>query len=76
MTSSVRATPRSVPVPVRDGLAVLATVVLVLGVDALGMASFAIAPAATAHSIVALGPMHVFVAAMSVGVLRYWRAER
>ena len=38
MTSSVCTTPRSPPVPVRGRLAVvLATVVLVLGVDALGM---------------------------------------
>ena len=84
MTSSVHATPRSPSVPVRDGLAVvlavLATVVLVLGVDALGIASdvalLAIDPAATALSVVALTPMHVIVAAVSVRVLRHWRAER
>ena len=80
MTSSVHTTPRSPSVPVRGGLAVvlavLANVVLVLGVDALGIASavalFAIDPV----SVVALTPMHVIVAAGSVWVLRYWRAEQ
>jgi hypothetical protein len=61
-------------------LAVLATVVLVLGVDALGIASdvalLAIDPTATSLSVVGLTPMHVIVAAMPVRVLRHWRAER
>ena len=84
MTSSVHATPRSPPVPVRGGLAVvlavLATVVLVFGVDALGIASavalLVIGPAATALSVVALTPMHVTVAAMPVQVPHHWRAGR
>jgi len=84
MTSSVHPTPRSPSVPVRGGLAVvlavLATVVLVLGVDALNIASdvalFAIDPATTSLSVVALMPMHVIVAAMPVRVLHHWRAER
>jgi hypothetical protein len=61
-------------------LAVLANVVLVLGVDALGIASavalLAIDPAATPLAVVALVAMHRIVAAGSVWVLRYWRAER
>jgi hypothetical protein len=61
-------------------LAVLANVVLVVGVDALGIASdvalLAIDPTATALSVVALMPMHVIVAAVPVWVLLYWGAER
>ena len=79
MTSSVHATPRSPSVPVRGGLAVvlavLATVVLVGGVDALGIAS-AVALFAIDPVPVVLAAMHVIVAAVSVRVLRYWRAER
>jgi hypothetical protein len=61
-------------------LAVLANVVLVLGVDALGIASavalLAIDSAATPLAVVALVGIHLIVAAGSVWVLRYWRAER
>jgi len=39
-------------------------------------ALFAIDPAATSLSVVALTPMHVIVAAMPVRVLRHWEAER
>ena len=79
MTSSIHTTPRSPSVPVRGGLAVvlavIATVVLVLGVDALGIAS-AVALFAIDPVPVALAAMHVIVAAVSVRVLLYWRAER
>jgi hypothetical protein len=61
-------------------LAVLANVVLVLGVDALGIAFdvalLAIDSAATPLAVVALVGMHLIVATGSVWVLLYWRGER
>ena len=123
MTSTIHTPSRSLSVPIRGGLAillaVLANVVLVLGVDALAIApaipalnippvaflsalgagggnrtfvrvavivvllSFvpdvallAIDPATTLPAVLVLMVMHVVVAAVSVWVLRYWRAER
>ena len=79
MTGSVHTAPRSPSIPLRGGLAVvlavLATVVLVGGVDALGTAS-AVALFAIDPVPVALAAMHVIVAAVPVQVLRHWRAER
>ena len=80
MTGSAHTAPRSPSIPLRGGLAVvlavLTTVVLVGGVDALGIASavalFAIDPV----PVVALTPMHVLVVAVPVQVLRHRRAER
>ncbi|SIS18030.1 hypothetical protein [Natronorubrum thiooxidans] len=73
MINSKYTTPRSHSIPVRSGLAVvfavLANVVLVLGVDALD-----IVPAVSALTV----PPIAFLSALGAGgaVIVYWRAEQ